>query len=360
VKIVWMVPDLGLSGRSRAVCELSAQLLERGYEVEILYPRGRREVLLPPGVRATACGVELDAPLSSMLLNLPALILNTPACEWIICAGPPTPLAGIIAGRLRHARVLVYATGDERTNLDYRQNVDSNGLLGGYRHLADFTHGLGGQYISNSSWTATRLRHGRGRECPIIPYGVNPAVFNPDGPRMSREDLFTIITLGTPDQRKGLADLIEALNRVAGEDSGRRFQLWVIARGELDLAAAKFPLSVIGAATDRDLAAALRAADLLVYPSWAEGFGLPPLEAMACGTPVVSTDCGGVSEYARHNVNCLLVPPRDPSTLARSVALCMEDRGLLSRLSGAGLETAARFTWRRAALSLESILKYKA
>jgi glycosyltransferase involved in cell wall biosynthesis len=360
VKIVWIVPDLAVNGRSRAVCELSAQLVERAYEVEILYPRGRREVPVPSGVRASAGGIELDAPLSSMLLNLPALFLNTPACEWIICVGPPTPLAGLIAGRLRHARVLVYATGDERTSLDYRQGADSDVTLGFYRHLADFTHRLPGRYAVNSSWTATRLRHGRGRDCPVIPYGINPAVFHPDGPRMIRDDLFTVITLGTPDQRKGLADLIQALNRLAGEGSSRRFQLWVIARGELDLAAARFPHRVIGAATDRELAAALRAADLLVYPSWAEGFGLPPLEAMACGTPALCADCGGVNEYARHNVNCLLVPPRDPATLARAVALCMDDPSLLGRLSEAGLETAARFTWRQAALSLESILKSQA
>jgi glycosyltransferase involved in cell wall biosynthesis len=58
-------------------------------------------------------------------------------------------------------------------------------------------------------------------------------------------------------------------------------------------------------------------------------------------------------------LNCLLVPPHDPAALARAVAQCMDDPSLLSRLSGAGRETAARFTWRRAALSLESILKSK-
>jgi glycosyltransferase involved in cell wall biosynthesis len=354
---VWLVSDLKVNGRSRAVCELSGQLLERGYEVEILYPRGNREVPVPPGVRATACGIDLEAPLSSMLLNLPAMILNSPACERIICAGPPTLLAGLVAGRLRQARVLVFATGDERTNLDYRQGIDSDVVLGFYRHLADFTHRLPGQYVVNSSWTANRLRHGRGRACPVIPFGINPAVFHSDGPRMTRDDLFTIITLGTSDKRKGLADVVQGLNRVADENPSRRFQLWAIARGELDLSGAKFPNRIIRADTDRELAAALRTADLLVYSSWAEGFGLPPLEAMACGTPALITDCGGVGEYARYNVNCLLVPPHDSITLARAIIQGMEDSALLSRLSQAGLETAAQFTWRRAALSLESILK---
>jgi glycosyltransferase involved in cell wall biosynthesis len=359
MKIVWIVPDMTVSAHARAVCELSARLVDRGHEVEILYPSGRREVPLPAGVRGTACGLDLEPPLSSMILNAPALLVNVPPCDWIICLGPPSPLIGWAAGKLRNARVLVYATGDERVILDARAGLDSNVMLGLYRRLADLSHNLPLKYVANSSWTATRLRHGRGRNCPIIPGGVNPSIFREGGPLMVRDDLFTLIALGSPDPRKGLPDLVAALNRLAREGSERRFQLWVVARQEVDLSEAKFPHKVFGAATDGELTAAFRAADLLVYPSWAEGFGLPPLEAMACGLATVIADCGGVREYAQHNLNCHLIPPRDIAALARALAACMDDSALRSRLAQAGLETASRFTWRRSAALLETILDSK-
>ncbi len=91
--------------------------------------------------------------------------------------------------------------------------------------------------------------------------------------------------------------------------------------------------------------AAYAEADALLFPvTWAEPWGLVPLEAMAVGTPVVATGTGGSSEYLRDGENCLIFEPRDdPIALAESVRRLAGDEELRRRLRDCGFETAARF-----------------
>lgn len=92
------------------------------------------------------------------------------------------------------------------------------------------------------------------------------------------------------------------------------------------------------------------AADAVVFPSeWEEPFGLVPVEAMACGTPVVATGVGGSGEFLIHEENCLLSPPGDAEALARALERLRDDRALRRRLATGGLETARRFALERIA-----------
>jgi glycosyltransferase involved in cell wall biosynthesis len=90
------------------------------------------------------------------------------------------------------------------------------------------------------------------------------------------------------------------------------------------------------------------AAAVFAYPSLYEGFGLPPLEAMACGIPVVASDASSLPEVVGEAG--LLVPPRDDSALAASLRRVLEEDALASHLRRAGPERAAQFSWRRMAL----------
>ncbi len=101
--------------------------------------------------------------------------------------------------------------------------------------------------------------------------------------------------------------------------------------------------SILQAERPADLMAFYNTCDVFVFPSLAEGFGLPPLEAMACGAAAVISDCGGVREYARHEENCLLVPPGDAGATAAAVARLVEDEALRAALAAEGRTTALRF-----------------
>ncbi len=89
------------------------------------------------------------------------------------------------------------------------------------------------------------------------------------------------------------------------------------------------------------------AADVFVYPSEYEGFGLPPLEAMSCGTPVVVADSSSLPEVVGDAG--VLVPPRDADALAQAIAELIENPGLRASLADRGLERARSFTWKATA-----------
>ncbi|MDH4208791.1 MAG: glycosyltransferase family 4 protein [Anaerolineae bacterium] len=89
------------------------------------------------------------------------------------------------------------------------------------------------------------------------------------------------------------------------------------------------------------------AADLFVYPSLYEGFGLPPLEAMACGTPVVTSNISSLPEVVGEAG--LLVEPTDVEGMAEALYQGLTDRSLREELRGKGLQKAATFTWSRVA-----------
>jgi len=90
-----------------------------------------------------------------------------------------------------------------------------------------------------------------------------------------------------------------------------------------------------------------RAADVFVYPSLYEGFGMPPIEAMACGCPVISSARGGLEEVLRDAA--AIVDPEDTHSVARALRALASDHVLRDRLRAAGLAQAARFDWSRTA-----------
>ena len=89
------------------------------------------------------------------------------------------------------------------------------------------------------------------------------------------------------------------------------------------------------------------AADAFVYPSRYEGFGIPPLEAMACGTPVVASNASSLPEVIGDAG--VLVDPGDEEALAAAISTVLTDRGEAQRLKQLGLARARRFSWFEAA-----------
>jgi glycosyltransferase involved in cell wall biosynthesis len=102
-----------------------------------------------------------------------------------------------------------------------------------------------------------------------------------------------------------------------------------------------------GIIREADLRALYSLADVFAFPSLAEGFGLPPLEAMACGTPVVAANSPAVSETVGDAA--LLFDPRDPSGLTEQLSRALRDSQLRVSLIRRGVERAGGFTWERVA-----------
>jgi glycosyltransferase involved in cell wall biosynthesis len=174
----------------------------------------------------------------------------------------------------------------------------------------------------------------------VTPYGVDPA-FSPDGPKRNG---YYALFVGAIQPRKNPLGAVEALAMLEGD-----LRLVLVGPEKRDGEQVREAVSRLGLEgrvelaghVERDeLAAIYRGAACLVFPSRYEGFGLPVLEAMASGTPVVATRAGAVPEVAGDAA--VLVDSGDPVALAGGIERALADR---ERLVSAGLVRARQFSW---------------
>jgi glycosyltransferase involved in cell wall biosynthesis len=165
-----------------------------------------------------------------------------------------------------------------------------------------------------------------------------------------------LLSIGTIDQRKNLERLIEAFHTLKHQDPSLPHQLILV--GEAGWTAAPIfqlirdlhmdnQVRWIGYAPFGELPLLLNGADLFAYLSVYEGFGLPPLEAMACGTPVVSSNTTSLPEVVGDAG--LLVDPYQVNEIAAAIHRVLTDGKLRTELSRKGLDRAATFSWDRTA-----------
>jgi glycosyltransferase involved in cell wall biosynthesis len=165
-----------------------------------------------------------------------------------------------------------------------------------------------------------------------------------------------LLAVGSLQPRKNLVRLIRAYARLRSEREDFRPQLVIVGR-KLWLTSEIFDevkrqrwaddVILTGYVADEDLPALYRAARAFVYPSLFEGFGLPPLEAMASGTPVVTSDVSSLPEITGDAA--LLIDPNDERALANALIEIMNNDRLRAELREKGLAQAKKFTWRDAA-----------
>jgi len=159
-----------------------------------------------------------------------------------------------------------------------------------------------------------------------------------------------ILAVGTVQPRKNYVRLMEACDPLAAQ---RDLDLVIVGRPAwlsepIVVAAEQRPyVHLMGFFADADLPALYRQAEALAFPSVYEGFGFPPLEAMACGTPVVASTASSVPEVVGDAG--LLVDPLDVAAWTAMLAQVLDDQDLRARLRQAGLARAATFTWARTA-----------
>jgi glycosyltransferase involved in cell wall biosynthesis len=193
----------------------------------------------------------------------------------------------------------------------------------------------------------------------VIPEGISP-VFQPastDAIDRLREKLRLdrpfLLAVGTFDPRKRIALLADVVRRVRQDRdvvlviAGDQGTFTGTVTGELARASLADHSRVIGHVTNDDLIALYTAAAAFVFTSAYEGFGLPPLEAMACGTPAVLFDNSSLPEVSGDAA--AVVPDGDAGAMAAAINHILDDASERERRRFAGHAWAATFTWRRAA-----------
>jgi glycosyltransferase involved in cell wall biosynthesis len=251
--------------------------------------------------------------------------------------------------------------------------VDPGIRLRGYKRRVDDALSLPTRKVVVTEWLGTALDRVFDQRSRHVPNGVDHGTFHPDAEAVGtgtgtgsavpdEGDGRGTGANGDPDgirvlapyrtaRWKGTADALAAFRRVRRERDDVRFGMFGPPGGESELPGW---VEFHGRVPDARLRRLYSVADVFVFPSWVEGFGLPPLEAMACGTAVVSTDVGVVRESTDEGV--VTVQPRSPDELGEALASLLADPERREAVAAAGREAADRFRWRDSVSALETAL----
>jgi glycosyltransferase involved in cell wall biosynthesis len=177
----------------------------------------------------------------------------------------------------------------------------------------------------------------------VIPPGVK---VGPAGPRPAGPPY--ILGLGTTEPRKDFVSLVAAFERVAANHPEVELRVagpagWAETAVSEAIRSSPVRDRIRRLGWVEDVATLIAGAAVFAYPSVYEGFGLPPLEAMALGVPVVATSTGAIPEVLGDAA--VLVVPGDPDGLAEALARVLDDSALRDQLIERGRRRAADFTW---------------
>ncbi|MFF5173044.1 glycosyltransferase [Micromonospora sp. NPDC000089] len=368
-------------GQNTHVAELSAALVDAGHDVRV-YTR-RDAVDLPVSVHApdgydvvhVPAGPAEPLPKDELLPHM------KPFSHWLVeqwRGGDWAPevihahfwmsgLAALTAGRLTGVPVVqtYHALGTVKRRHQGVQDTSPARRIGYERELGCAVDRVVAQ-CRDEVGELVRLGVPRSR-ITVVPSGVNLATFAPLGPAAAREpDRARILTVGRLVERKGFQTVIRAMALVpdaecvvvGGPPAGlletdpyaRRLRALARTCGVADR------VRLVGAVPREEMGRWYRSADLLVAAPWYEPFGLTPLEAMACGVPVVGTAVGGIKDTVQDGITGDLVPARDPQALGAAVRELLDDRIRRFGYATAALRRAReRYSWATSAQRLAEL-----
>jgi alpha-1,3-rhamnosyl/mannosyltransferase len=194
----------------------------------------------------------------------------------------------------------------------------------------------------------------------VVPVGVDP-IFSPDHAPPKPRDRATILSVSTGAPYKNQRAVVEVLARVAArsERPVRLVRVGPPLPAEEAERLRRHRLSdmvvELGRVSERALSEAYRGADVLIHPSLYEGFGWPPLEAMASGLPVVTSTWASLTEVT--DGAALEADPLDYDGLADCVLRIIEDRQIADELRERGLRRAELFPWEQAATQMAALYR---
>lgn len=344
--------------------ELAAELMETGAATAVLVLAPRLPASAPES--ETCAGVDvIRYPAFDAIPNFPVPSVWSPAF-WRALGRAwrfrPTlvvshtrffvsTLVAMALGRSRRVPWLHVEHGSDFVQLERRWA--STAARGYDRTLGRWTLRRADRCVAVSEASRGFVRGLAGRDATVIYRGVRPSVLavtaSAELIRLASGRI-AILYVGRLIDGKGVRDLIDALAgldrrdffcAIVGDGPRRDDLLASINRGGL-----ADSVALLGVRSENEVVAMIKAADVVVNPSYTEGLPTAVLLAALCGRAVVATDVGGTPEIVSHNRTGLLVGPRRPDELRAALERLLDDGGLRRRLGAAAQDGAApRFDW---------------
>jgi len=359
LRFVFVLSSFQFYGGVLLIIEYANQLTGRGHTVKLFAPQGTVDskllARLSPSVRVFESSAPLPktGSLFALVRLLWSMARELPSADVVVATHTPTVAVVLLAPLLNltnHVSSLFKRPAYTWLYMDYPEMFRG-------RYIEQLLLRFGPRWFDAIWVIATPLKEvvSAQTSTPVVITGSG--LPNADLP-FARQSCLTfaesrrILYVGNSVPRKGLREFLAAMQIVCE----RRSDSIIVVAGAAECEQL-IDQSWIGESTkqvavelhvrpsDAELCKIYASADLFVSASWGEGLGYPPLEAMACGTPVVLTDSGGVRDYAEHEQNCLIVPPKDVPTMAAAIERVLGDEELARHLSKNGVQTAKRYDW---------------
>jgi glycosyltransferase involved in cell wall biosynthesis len=317
MKVVIPVGALHIGGGCKVLAEVANALAARGHETEIVIPEG--------------AVVEYDV--YCKLTRIPSL-----SKEHI-------PYGDIVLPNFYTTFKPAYEAWPEQC---VRLSLGFEPYWVPDKDFAIWTYAQGVPTISISHWLDDQIYNHVGQRGLVINLGVDPGVFHPavkkhplykDGRKVI---LYIARNPNSAYKLKGYDDFLSSMRLVKKHYNGN-FIVHMICT-EVPLPLPGIPVRVFRPETTEIVARLYRTSDLFVSTSWFEGFAIPPLESMASGTPVVTTNSGGVLDFCEHMKSAYISTPKDPRSIAKGIYAVLTRPKLANQLILGGRQSAARLT----------------
>lgn len=361
-------------GQNAHVAELSAALVDQGHQVRVYTRRdGTRlpEVVPADGYEVVhvPAGPPEELPKDELLPHMGAF------AEWLAAhwkaEGPPdvahahfwmSGLATVTAARACGVPVVqtFHALGSVKRRHQGAADTSPQHRIGLERQLGRTVDRI---IVQCQDEIAELVRLGVPRSrMALVPSGVNTERFRPDGPAEHTPMRHRVLSVGRLVERKGFGDLVRAMPLVPGAELvivGGGPDTEPCARSLRGLAAeigVADRVRLAGSVPAAEMPRWYRSADVVAAAPWYEPFGLTPLEAMACGVPVLATAVGGLTDTVLPGITGDLVPPHDPRALGTTLRRLLADNVRRLAYRAAALDRACHsYSWRSVAARIAAV-----
>jgi glycosyltransferase involved in cell wall biosynthesis len=381
MKVAFAMYETGLAGGVRAIFEVANRLHERGYNIRIIALGGDHswfKVKVPIHYVNPPRILSLGIKTYKLLRHAKARKINASYFDVATLMrklGLHVDLIKVLTEAIiEHGVDVAIATWYPTALSVWLSNVskplyfmqdfhelvqEADGIYG--LRLFETTLRLPFHFLANSTYTRNIiLNYNKEAKVTATGVGVDLNTFHPRRIRIIDSNGKPIVMAIIRDQRyKGGNVAIRALNLI-----NRKQPIHAILVGDgraidklFKEVKPEFRYTIFSNVDDETLAKLYSSSDVFIFTSYKEGFGLPPLEAMAGGTAVVTTDCGGIRDYAVDGYNSLIVPPGDPAAIAETVIKILNNQRLRDKLIQNGLETAKQWTWDKVTDKFEEAIR---
>jgi glycosyltransferase involved in cell wall biosynthesis len=354
MRLTFILSSLRLSGGVRVVIEYANRLSARGHRITFVVPGGTIDPAIQAGI---STGIHIfetprlirntKNPIGMAIIAWSMAQLVTPS-DFIIATHTPTTAVSFITKKLMKKGKSLWLYMDYLEMFEHRPI--ERWLLRNALRWHD-------QALAISEAGVQELRSFCPGKVTNIGLGLDLQVYHPI-PDARKTEFYdpgqkVIFFLGDTRPRKGMSDFLAAMEEAYKKVTN--LMMWIASKENAEINT-RLPYRIFVQPTDAELARLYSMCDIFISASWFEGFGLPPLEAMACGAPVITTDSRGIREFAVDGENCLVVPIKNPNRMAEAILALISNPSLADQFRKNGPLTAKRFGWELATDRFEAAL----